>query len=426
MSMTEVSLPDAGPRARRIARRWRDPFAPEPWARRAVRVAPDLVRDEMVLARLQDAQFQSDPLADGVARYLTADRARAAERRALFERAVDHGIESLGADAPEPLCRLFAHIDEVPAWLDRARIARAKRVAHRVSFGGDYVLSCFGLLPGYLAIGTAKVLARTGALERLAARRLDETAHFVAGVYATGEIHRFSPAVKSAVRVRVMHALVRDQLLRSGTWDTDAYGVPINQFDMCGTNLLFSITFTLGLRGLGFVLSRQEREDVVHVWRYIGRLLGIAEDLIPTTEREGRRLLRLVGAAQQGPDDDARRLAAALLAATERRWHALGRAGRALGKLDTAFRAGLTRLYVGDAGADRLGLRDDAWRFAIAGVFPAVRMLELARRSLPFETSLAARLGERAVVRYLERALGGTPPSFLPYAMQQASAPQPS
>lgn len=401
----------------RVAGRWRDPFSPEPWARRALRVAPDLARDETVLARLRAALFEGDPLADAVARFLVEDRARAGERRAMFERAVEEGIARV-PDAPEVLRRLFAHVDEVPAWLDRARLARAKQLGHRVSFGGDYVLSCFGLLPGYLAIGTAKVLARTGGLERMAERRLAETSQFVADVYATGPMDRSSAAVKSAIRVRVMHAVVRASLLEKD-WDVAAYGVPINQLDQCGTNLLFSVTYTLGLRALGFVLTRQDREDVIHLWRYVGRLLGIADDLVATSEREGRRLLRLVGAAQQGPDGDARRLADALLAATAKRWEGL-RFGRALGRLDTAFRAGLARASVGREGGDLLGLPNDLWRFAIFGVFPAVRALELARLVTPFGTRIAARLGERAVNRYLERALGGRPPSYLPFAMRHA------
>jgi hypothetical protein len=95
---------------------------------------------------------------------------------------------------------------------------------------------------------------------------------------------------------------------------------------------------------------------------------------------------------------------------------------RALGRIDTAFRAGLARACVGREGGDLLGIPDDLWRFAILGVFPAVRALELARRVTPFGTRLAERLGERAVQRYLEQALGGTPPSYLPYAMRDGEA----
>jgi hypothetical protein len=208
-------------------------------------------------------------------------------------------------------------------------------------------------------------------------------------------------------------------LLAKG-WDVDAYGVPVNQFDQCGTNLLFGVTFTLGLRALGFVLSRRDREDIVHLWRYVGYLLGIADDLVAASEREGRRMLRLVGAAQQGPDDDSRRLADALLAATARRWDGV-RFGRTLARLDVAFRAGLTRFYIGAEGADLLGLPRDRWRFAILGVFPVVRALELVRRLLPFGTRLAERVGERSVRRYLAHALGGTPPSYVPYDQRAAT-----
>jgi hypothetical protein len=49
------------------------------------------------------------------------------------------------------------------------------------------------------------------------------------------------------VRVRLIHARVRHALSRSPAWRPDAWGAPINQYDMAGTVLLFSSKLFEGL-----------------------------------------------------------------------------------------------------------------------------------------------------------------------------------
>jgi hypothetical protein len=73
---------------------------------------------------------------------------------------------------------------------------------------------------------------------------------------------------------------------------------------------------------------------------------------------------------------------------------------------------------VGDHGADLLGLPRDRWRFAILGVFPMVRCLELMRRITPFGTRLLVQLNQRSLGRYLDAALRGEPPSYVPFEMR--------
>ena len=44
-------------------------------------------------------------------------------------------------------------------------------------------------------------------------------------------------------------------ILRSGRWDAERWGAPINQHDMAGTQLLFSLAVLEGLRTLGFRIT---------------------------------------------------------------------------------------------------------------------------------------------------------------------------
>jgi hypothetical protein len=93
---------------------------------------------------------------------------------------------------------------------------------------------------------------------------------------------------KTALHVRFLHAKVRfDILNRQGKnkWNTDKFGVPINQEDMAATTLAFSTNVLIGVDLIaGISISDQERVDYMALWRYIGWLLGVetAESDSPT------------------------------------------------------------------------------------------------------------------------------------------------
>ena len=102
-------------------------------------------------------------------------------------------------------------------------------------------------------------------------------------VTTPGGMERDQEGFKSAVRVRLMHSQVRAMLLQSDKWNM-AWGHPLNQWDSMATILEFSVIFLTGLRSLGFIFSKKEREAVVHLWRYVGYLMGVEERILPTCE----------------------------------------------------------------------------------------------------------------------------------------------
>jgi hypothetical protein len=380
--------------------RFRDPFAPEPWARVARRIAPDVRPDPALVNNLKAALLRGDPDADALVAWMR--EVGAANGRGAFEAALEGGIDSVPSPA-EPLRRFFEAIDTVPVWLDRAELARACRVYDRTSFAGEYVLF-MSLLGGYVSAGVTKTLVRTGGLTRSAARRMAETAKFVDDITRSLDLSRFSDGFKTTVRVRLMHAHVRAALL-SKDWDVARWGVPINQADMAATLVQFSSAYVLGVQALGFIVPRRDREAVAHLWRYVGRLLGVEDALLPATDAEGRKLLRLSIASQQGPDADGRALATALLEVPAIRER--GRYPAWLTALDVEMRAGMTRLAIGAEAADELALPDTPWKYAPFSLVPAVFCAELCRSVVPGATAMAEKFGRRLTARRVERWLGG-------------------
>src|SRR3546814_18320649 len=83
-------------------------------------------------------------------------------------------------------------------------------------------------------------MALTGTLgQATAARRVKETATFFATTALPGALDRFGPGFKAAAMVRLMHSMVRINVLsRPGMWDAETYGMPIPQLDQMPAGLI--------------------------------------------------------------------------------------------------------------------------------------------------------------------------------------------
>ncbi len=400
-----MSMPEPSRAAPNVPTRWRSelqvpglidfPFA------RFVPIHPSDPR----IAQLRDALMEVDPLADRLAASMQGEPAA----RSRFDRALSHGIAHV-PDAPEPLRAFFEQIEHVPAWIDRDRIRLATETMLRVGTGGYTALGSVSLMSGYLASGAVKPLSMTGALTRMARRRLIETSKFVLDVARSGELDRGTPGFTAAVRVRMIHAMVRRGLHASGKWREGDWGAPINQHDMVATNLQFSSVFAIGLMAQGYVITAPEREALMHLWRAMGHLLGVRDALLPKTFREGVEVGRIINATEAGPDDDSRALAGALMQAT-RELHAEG-LGPWLGGLRSRSELGLSRLVLGRRASRAIGLPDDLFRFAPLLTLPATLTAELAQRVIPGGRQLAIALGRHITTTAIERSLGGDPPPF--------------
>lgn len=317
----------------------------------------------------------------------------AGQGRKLLDQALERGIDTL-EDPPQPLLDLFAQLDHEPIWLDRGKVKLACDVSRRVGLSGELVLRNLSLMGGYMGAAAAKPLVFTGQLDRMTSRRLVETGKFWMDVTTVGGLERFSEGFKSAVRVRMMHAQVRAMLLQNDSWNME-WGHPLNQWDSMATILEFSSIFLTGLRSLGFIFNKKEREAVVHLWRYIGYLMGVEERILPANEADSMRALYLVLATICDPDEDTRILGTSLAnapmhAAGEQWWQ------QRLAKTERIMRIGYTRYILGDKAGDQLGLPRTMAKYFWPAQAPLRFGTELARISVPGLHRLMVRFGEKA------------------------------
>ena len=236
--------------------------------------------------------------------------------RGLF-RAMVENDEVPPSMFPAPL-KAFLHDAALPFRVDPAILARGQRVF--ADHGPEILLTlgCYSLPAAYAANDGVRVLAQTDYLESHPARRLAETAQMIVDVMRPGGLDPDGRGVRSARKVRLMHAAIRRLILarEAPAWDTAALGVPINQEDLAGTLMTFAFVPLDGLRQLGVRLAAEDRDAWIRTWGAVGALMGIEDDLIPRTFEEADWLTRAIHATQirtDEPNPDGQRMTRALV-----------------------------------------------------------------------------------------------------------------
>ncbi len=352
--------------------------------------------------------LHGDPLADDLVSWLERGGEPA---KALLERALRDGIASV-EDPPLELRRFFERAERIPKWVDFQQIERGALAYQRFGILGMFILSAWSLINGYHSSAAVKPLAFTGQLRHNTQRRLAETARFVSEATQVDGLRTGRPGYEISIRVSIIHAHVRRACWRSGRWQSDLWGVPINQADMLGTLLEFSLLMMDGAQRLGFVLTAAERNAILALWRYCGHLSGVDAWLLDhlRSEAETRRLAELLRLIQPGPDEDSRALTEQLLKVPGQ--NAEGKGPPMLALAVSRIHNGLARAFNGHEIADDLGIPDDLWQYAIYPIRATITPFEWMRRKIPGVSRLASHVGNQAVRGDLTRILRGHEPSF--------------
>lgn len=339
-----------------------------------------------------------DPLADAVVAMM--QRLPTGEGRRLFEIAVERGIDAV-EDPPEELVAFFAQVDDRPYWLDDTKLELAARVTMRTGLWGiGFALPGLALTGGYLASKADKPLVGTGDLRRMAPRRLNETATWFIDVTSPGGLTRSAPGFTGTLRVRLMHAIVRSAMCRRDDWDFENWDHPLNQAQLAGTVMLFSLANLVGCQAMGLRFSARERDAVFHLWRYVGQLMGVDPELMPADEADTWRMFWLQADSEFLPDDDSVKLAQAL--------HGGQDSDDAAMKVARAMLSSYSRLVLGARNADQLGLPDSKpLQAAVLGISAVNRVMEF-QRLIPGMTRLNEEVGQWTRRRFVQRGFTET------------------
>ncbi|WP_327094711.1 DUF2236 domain-containing protein [Nocardia vinacea] len=345
-----------------------------------------------------------DPLADDVVAMFK--RLPVGEGRRMFEIAVERGIDTV-PNAPAELTAFFGQVETDPYWLDRTKIDRGARVVERTSVWGGIAMGMFALMGGYLASRADKTLVGTGDLDAMAPRRLAETTQWWLDVTTPGGLQRNQVGYKSVLRVRLMHALVRAGMNRRPDWNYEAWDHPVNQVLTVGTLGLFSMANLVGAQALGLRFSAQEKDAVFQLWRYVGFLLGIDAEILPTNETDTWRAFWILADTEFIPDEDSRRLAQALVPAAGGLFIGTDTAAqRLIRRVITSYMVAYSRIVLGPTNSDFLGLENSKFfQSAVMATAVVNGALEVPRQLIPGATHFQERLGARIRARLVRGSI---------------------
>jgi hypothetical protein len=217
------------------------------------------------------------------------------------------------ADLPREIQEYLDQTPEVPA-PSRAAVVAGQRLFGEYGPEISMVLACGSLPAAYAARKGVQVLYRSGYLAARANRRVAQTAQMIIDVMTPGGLDPGGRGRRAAQKVRLMHAAIRYLILhdRHRPW-AEEYGVPINQEDLAGTLMTFTSAILQGLEALKIELTVEQSQSYLEAWRPVARMMGIVEELIPTTVADAHLLGDLIFRRQTDPCAEGRAMTRALL-----------------------------------------------------------------------------------------------------------------
>jgi len=361
-------------------------------------------------ATLQPYRSIADPLADECYRILLQehnghfptgfDILKEIEKRAIQEQ-----VEK---PPNAPFLKFYNETHTVPDWVDFARIERGRIWYTKVGFpGGAFVLTAASLVQSYGAAKGSKVLTETGRLNDDVVKRVFETGDFVHKILKPNGLKINGSGHEATLRVRLLHSAIRYYLLsRKKGWDSEHLGVPINQEDLMGTITLFTTVLIGGVSRLGYQFDAEEIEDYVHLWRWVGYLIGVREEALPTSWKETCYLAFAIKEHQWSPDEDSKKLVQALYNSLHLRWKYF--------YLPSQFWQQFSRSLMGPEYADDLGIKptDTFWETWYLLFSALIKLQSFSHHYLPLCSWMTVTIGQFFWTVFMNIGLAGRSVDF--------------
>lgn len=314
-----------------------------------------LLADSDKVEFFRQLTLMGDPLADAFAAIIPEMGYKKA--RAMLDKAAEEGIDKV-PDAPKELVDLMRSVETVPDWVDWNKIEKACENNRLITALGGEAIMRVAFMMTYVNGYQGLPMVITGALTSdSAAKRMRETTSTFKLATLPGALRRGGEAYQSAVKVRVMHAMVRTSLLkRPQAWDYSVYGTPIPQVDQMGAALGFNFMMAKKALKNGGKFSKSEACAVEQA-RYLAYLLGMHDQFLSNDPKQIVETWNLCQATLRHRfDPRGKDLNAATMAAYQRKgkhWY-----DRVVHRLDQKATRWMYNKMVGHKTAESMGVHE--------------------------------------------------------------------
>jgi hypothetical protein len=219
-----------------------------------------------------EALMQGDPLADATIKSFEGQPREFSIQK--IETALANGIESV-KDCPDALKDLFRSAESIPDWVNWTHVEAGQAAMIREGEDSGLVLTAASLMADYWSPAFSKPLTLTGSLIGDTARRLLQTSAWWVETHTPGGMRREHEGFRTTLRVRLIHARVRYMLQKSGLWQNESWGIPINQSDLLFQIAGFTYLAIRSFQKIGYTFTNSEMSGIYSLWRYISHIFGI-------------------------------------------------------------------------------------------------------------------------------------------------------
>jgi ER-bound oxygenase mpaB/B'/Rubber oxygenase, catalytic domain len=214
-------------------------------------------------------------------------------------------------DQPQILKDFLFKNSVFPDFYNKKQIIRATDFYRENIQNIGLILGLYSLPYCYLGADGAKVLHLSERIKNDTSKRLMETGAFLKSVMNYDNWNNRN-IFAICLKVRLLHAAIRYFTMKSGRWDM-AWGYPINQEDMLGTNLAFSVIVLKGLQKIGHRVDKSFENSFINTWNIIGFLLGVKYELLPENYLRAIKLDQMIAKRQFKQSIEGQELTEALM-----------------------------------------------------------------------------------------------------------------
>lgn len=250
-----------------------------------------------------------DPLMDSLMDELSSLPPQ--ELHGFIEAGIEQRDETL-RKAPRVLCDFFKNLEE-PPWLDHEAFRPGVR-----AFNANVDLMLTAFVTGVLVEGFSTLIAKSFRITgRVAAttRRLQQNNRHMLEIFFPNGLQRDADGWKLSVRIRFIHARIRNLLNKSVDWNYEAWGSPVSSAHLGFAISVFSKRLLEYSLLVGARFNKKEKESFMAVWRYAGYLMGIPETILYTNTEEAEKIYRVGYLCEPKADSDSIAVANTLIKA---------------------------------------------------------------------------------------------------------------
>lgn len=251
---------------------------------------PAILEDKEKVERARAYTLLGDTVADAYAALMPQYGFR--RLITMLKQACDEGLDAV-EDAPQELLDFIHAMEHTPDWVDMDLVREGARLSrNQMANLAPWVIRG-AFVATFMNKYSGLPMAITGTLANDSVnQRINETSSFFTTATLPGALERFGPGFKAAAMVRLMHSMVRFNILKrstpdkGGLWDPAVYGIPIPQVDQMPAGTMPAYLTAFKAMRKGRTEFTPNERAIVELSRYQCFLLGLPEELLPANAQD--------------------------------------------------------------------------------------------------------------------------------------------